>query len=110
MNQTNIEKTVFYTHHDQFEFSIMPLGLTDVPSTYQALMNEVFPLHLQKIVLVFFGSILAYKFGEEHLQHIKKALELLRAHHSRLELNRWHTWGILFQLVEFQQLLAKSRQ
>ncbi|XP_068649459.1 uncharacterized protein [Aristolochia californica] len=37
----DVEKTVFLTHHSHFEFLVMPFGLSNAPSTFQALMNEV---------------------------------------------------------------------
>lgn len=35
-------KTAFRTHHDHYEFLVMLFGLCNAPSTFQALMNEVF--------------------------------------------------------------------
>lgn len=32
-------KTVFKTHHDQFQFRVMPFGLTNAPATFQCLMT-----------------------------------------------------------------------
>ncbi|XP_068639419.1 uncharacterized protein [Aristolochia californica] len=40
MHPADIEKTTFRTHHDHFEFVVMPFGLSNSPSTFQALMNE----------------------------------------------------------------------
>lgn len=42
-----------------------------LPSTFQALMNKVFHLYLQKLVLVFFDDILVYhKSLEDHLVQV----------------------------------------
>jgi hypothetical protein len=34
MHPDNIEKTTFCTHHDHFEFLVMPFSLTNTPATF----------------------------------------------------------------------------
>ena len=58
-NPLVMEKTAFCTHHNHFEFFVMPFGLTKAPNTFQALMNEVIQLYLHKFVLVFFMIFLS---------------------------------------------------
>jgi len=41
VHAADIEKTAFRTHHGHFEFLVMPFGLSNAPSTFQALMNIV---------------------------------------------------------------------
>ena len=41
MHPDDIEKTVFQTHHGHFEFLVMPFGLCNAPSTFQALTNDI---------------------------------------------------------------------
>lgn len=38
----DIPKIVFRTHEGLYEFLVIPFGLTNTPSTFQWLMNEVF--------------------------------------------------------------------
>ncbi|GKB29739.1 retrotransposable element Tf2 [Tanacetum coccineum] len=42
MCEDDIAKTAFKTHKGHYEFLVKPFGLTNPPSTFQALMNEVF--------------------------------------------------------------------
>ena len=57
----------------------MPFGLTNVPSTFMRLMNEVLKKFLGKIVIVYLDDILIFsKTLEEHLLHIRSVLERLR--------------------------------
>ncbi|XP_068648557.1 uncharacterized protein [Aristolochia californica] len=37
----DVEQMAFRTHHGHFKFLVMPFGLSNAPSTFQALMNEL---------------------------------------------------------------------
>jgi hypothetical protein len=86
MHPDDIAKTVFRTHHDHFEFLVMPFSLTNVSSTFQALMNDVLRPFLRKFVLVFFDDILVFsRSWSEHLQHVKQVFQALRDHKLALK-------------------------
>lgn len=50
----DVPKTVFYSHNGHYEYLVMPFDLYNSPSIFQAIMNPIFRLYLQKFVLVFF--------------------------------------------------------
>ncbi|WVZ90129.1 hypothetical protein U9M48_036459 [Paspalum notatum var. saurae] len=87
MHPDDVAKTAFRTHHGHYEFLVMPLGLSNAPATFRALMNDVLRPYVRRIVLVFFDDIFIYcATYVEHLQHISIVLHALRSH--RLHLKR----------------------
>lgn len=57
----------------------MAFGLTGAPATFLKAMNTTLQPLLRKCVLVFFDDILIFsKSEQEHLEHIRLVLELLR--------------------------------
>ena len=83
----------------QFEFVVMPFGVTNAPATFQRRMNELFKDDLDSFVLVYLDDILIFsKTLKEHIQHIRQALERLR--HAKL-FARLHKCAFFQKRVEY---------
>lgn len=79
IHPNDIAKTAFNTRYGQYEFLVLPFGLTNAPPTFQHLMNNVLGDCLDKFALVYLDDILIYsKTEEEHRQHVRHVLDRLR--------------------------------
>ena len=72
VSPTDFHKTSFCIVDGRYEFKVIPFGLTNAPSTFQAAMNDLFRLVLRKSVLVFFDDILVYNHTiNNHYEHLQ---------------------------------------
>ena len=67
----------------------MPFGLTNTPTIFICLMNNVLHKYIDKFVVVFIDDILIYsKSKEEHEEHLKIVLQVLREHQLYAKFNK----------------------
>jgi len=83
-------KAVFHTNRGLFEPLVMFFGMTNSPTTFQTMMNDIFRTLIAKgIVVVYLDNILIFTRTEkEHEQVVRRVLEVLAEHKLFLHLEK----------------------
>ena len=85
----DIPKTTFRTLYGHYKFLDMSFCLTNAPAKFMDLMSRVFHEYLESSVIVFIDDILIYsKTKEEHEQHLRLTLQVLRRHQLYTKFSR----------------------
>ena len=93
MKDVDVPKIAFRTRYGHYEFLIMQLGFTNAPAAFMDLMNRVFPPYLDQFAVVFIDDILVYsKDAQEHEQHLKIVLQILREKRLFAKLSKCDFW------------------
>nr|GEZ18511.1 putative reverse transcriptase domain-containing protein [Tanacetum cinerariifolium] len=93
IREEDIPITAFRTRYGHYEFRVMSFGLTNALAVFMDLMNRVCKPYLDKFVIVFIDDILIYsKDKEEHEEHLKTILELLKREQLYAKFSKCDFW------------------
>ncbi|GJU33191.1 putative reverse transcriptase domain-containing protein [Tanacetum coccineum] len=93
IREEDILITAFRTRYGYYEFQVMRFRLTNAPAVFMDLMNRVCMPYLDKFVIVFIDDIQIYsKNKEEHGEHLKTILNLLRSEKLYYKFSKCEFW------------------
>ena len=65
-------KTVFVTRYGLLEYTVLPLGLCNAPSSFQRLMSSIMGEYIDNFVVIYLDDILVFSTTKyEHENHLR---------------------------------------
>ena len=93
-------KTAFSTMSGHYEYLVMPFGLANAPSVFQAFVNEVSRDMLRRQVVVYINGILATL--EDHIAQVRVVLERLLANHLFVKAEKYQFHQEAVSFLDYQ--------
>jgi len=82
-------ESVEITSRRNYQFKVMPFGLTGAPATFQREMNKILFPYIGKFVYNFIDDILIYsRTIEEHIQHIEQVLKVFKENQLKINIEK----------------------
>ena len=89
----DVQKTAFKSRYGHYEYVVMSFGVTNAPAIFMDYMNKIFRPYLDQFVVVFIDDILIYsKSRDEHAEHLRVVLGILREHKLYGKLSKCEFW------------------
>lgn len=84
-------KTAFSTPLGHYQWRVLPQGISNAPSAFQATMNKLFRHMIGKSVFIYMDDILvASRSAEEHKEHLREVLQILRDNKLYVNIDKCH--------------------
>ena len=89
----DVQKIAARSCYGHYEYVVMPFLVTNAPAIFMDYINKIFRTYLDKFVVVFIDDILIYsKSQEEHEDHLRVVLIVLREHQLYGKLSKCEFW------------------
>ncbi len=72
------QKTAFYTLTRHYEYLVMPFSLTNTPTTFQELVNDILRERLDQTILTYLNNILIFTKLQDLAKHVKEVTQVLK--------------------------------
>ena len=84
-------KSSFITQQGQYQWNMMPFGLSNDTSTFQMTMSKVFGDLIFKSILIYVDDLIVYSSSfEQHLKDLEQVFNRLRQHNLALKPSQCH--------------------
>lgn len=89
MSAEDIEKTAFSTENGHYEYTRMPFGLRNAPSTFQRLMDSILRGMQNEKCFVYLDDIIIFSTSlQEHIERLQEVFERLRKARLKIQLDK----------------------
>ncbi|KAA3480814.1 DNA/RNA polymerases superfamily protein [Gossypium australe] len=93
VKDSDVPKITFRTRYKHYEFLVMPFGLTNALVVFMDLMNWIFRLYLDRLVVVFIDNILIYSRDEsEHAEHLRIVVQTFKDKQLYAKFSKCEFW------------------
>ncbi len=72
------QKTAFCTLIGHYEYLVMPFSLTNIPATFQELVNNILRERLDQTVLTYLDNILIFTKLQDLAKYVKEVTQVLK--------------------------------
>jgi hypothetical protein len=103
MARESRELTAFTTPFGLFEYNVMPMGLANAPSIWQRFMDSILGPYSHDFCFAYLDGILVVsRRKDEHIQHVRKVLEILQKHGLHVKPHKCHWFQKEVQFLGFK--------